>query len=1184
MNRNRSKNIIYSIIILMVCFYAFLTGCGGSSGKNPTLVYYNDDSNGSATPLSKDLTISQDGRLAKTTSPTGLLVLEAPEENTYNSEVVLRITESPSVGNETSLLTIGSKIYGITATRDGQPVNILSHPLILTFANEEKLQGAENYYIGMKEIGDEAWQFVNVYSTNASIRTSISSANEFRYSIYKNNILIALFSDIHKSLQFIPQVQDLTATLTPSIVPAKNSVYTNNLRVNMQLRGDNLSNITVDNFKVKVAYLTSNSQSTSLKVDDRTVNYLNTNTSNRYEAFGEGYARYFQFTPLSTKYSSGFAPNIFFDINLKDLPVSDFSTDFIVEISNTDSRILPFAYSSILHFEKSDSGSDTDTNTNTNTNTDTNTSTDTDTGTNTSTDTNTGTNTSTDPQQPKAKVNLKSPEQDFPVTGSKLELEFSKDITWNITENSKITIDNDAVINGWSYSDKVLSLSFKDKLAYNTTYIVKVTDMTDVENATLVFKTESIGTVALKSAATDFQVSNSNIELEFSKEIPWTMADRAKIAIDNSVEVSDYTYANKVLTLSLRKKLRFANTYLITVSGLECIENNTLVLKTESNAEATLKSASEDFSVNSPIEIEFSKDIYFENEDITNISIDNNAEIDQCSYANKILNIKVKGKLNYDTLYTITFNGVNGVVNAKSLSLKTEKINARPVISLAEDSIMPNMNGRTALKPKFYIDFGKPIASKTLVLSNIKLNGANLPEGSSLDFDANMQNVAINFANDLEEAIDYTLSIKEYTDEDNGIINSTEFAFRTKPSDNLPGSGTIDDPFLVYHQNHLKQLANTTPINYLQGKYFFKQIDDITLVGEWDPIGKNIGPFTGNYDGNDRTISNLKISNGNSSFCAALFNSMDRSSISNLTLRNADIFGQDNSAFLCGYIENSIIENIKVEGNISIETPWENNPIGVIGGYSYNTTFRDVSVTGVVNLSKNENYAGGYHGGLIGYCVKCNFSNCCVDSPEGIIKGRYNTGGLIGGSDNDTTINNCYTRTNLKVYDQAVGGLIGQCGSVVNNSYSDCQITTTQNSLTYAGGLIGRAYEGCKITNCYASGSLLLDTDYANYVGVFIGELSLAEVNNSFSTVKINVGESYVYNGNDDCYNPEDSSGTPLWHKVDYTIPINMYIYNTDGTNYFGTGYDPSILNWNTAYWFNLSDGSFPKLIGLPNW
>ncbi|MBP5468605.1 MAG: hypothetical protein J6Z11_05100, partial [Candidatus Riflebacteria bacterium] len=525
-------------------------------------------------------------------------------------------------------------------------------------------------------------------------------------------------------------------------------------------------------------------------------------------------------------------------------------------------------------------------------------------------------------------------------------------------------------------------------------------------------------------------------------------------------------------------------------------------------------------------------------------------------------------------------NGVNGIVAGKSLTFRTTSISARPVISLAEDSIMSNMNGRTDLKPKLYIDFGKPIANNTLAMSNIKLNGNDLPEDSTLDFDADMQNAVLTFSSDLEEALDCTLSIKEYTDEDNGKINSTEFAFRTMPPENLPGSGTIDDPFRVYHQNHLKQLNNTTPINYLQGGFFFKQIDDITLVGEWSPIGKDIGPFTGNYNGNGKTISNIIVTNGSYEYPAALFNKINSSSFSNLTLKDADIFGQDYSSVFCGYLENSLVENVKVEGNISIETPNGNNPIGVIAGNSTNNTIRNVSVTGNINLSKNEEYLGGYHGGIIGWSNGSDISYCYVDSPEGVIKGEWNVGGLIGYSDNQTKVNNCYARINLEARSQGVGGLIGQSGSTVNNCYSDCQITSTNTGNAYAGGLIGRAYTG-PISNCYASGSIFLNADYSKYVGVLLGESNEAVLNNSFSTVKITVRDSYSYDGNLDCYNPDDTR-TPLWDEFDPNSFTYEYVYDSSGTNYYGTGYKTT-LNWNTAYWFNLTEGGFPKLIGLPN-
>ena len=1202
MNRKRSRNIIHSIIILAVCFFAFLTGCGGSSSKNPTIVYYNGDSSSSPSPLYKDLTISQDGRVARTTSPSGMLVIEAPEQNTYSSEVVLKITESPSVGNESSLLTIGSKIYGITATRDGQPINYLSHPLNLTFSNEEKLNGAQNYYIGIKEIGDNAWQFVNVYSTNASIRTSISSTSEFKYSLYKNNILIALFSDAHKVLQNTPKVLELTATLTPSIIETNNSLYTKNLRVNMHLKGENLSNLTADNFKIKIAYLTSSSQSNSVKVDDRTVNYLTSSTSNQYEAFGEGYAHYFEFTPLSNKFSSGFAPSISFDINLKDFPASDFSNSFIVEISNADPKILPFAYSTFLHFDAKNSESNTDTDTNTETETNTNISTDTNTSTDTSSSTGFSTDTGAETEiTEKAAISLKSPRVDFPVTGSKLMLEFSKDIVWNSSEQSKITIDNNAVINEWSYSDRVLSLSFKDKLAYYTTYMIKVANMTGVQDATLVFKTEGIGTVSLKSATTDFQISNSSIVLEFSKDISWTMADRAKISIDNSAEITEYTYADQILTLALKKKLKFETTYLIKVIGLEGIENNTIAFKTENNADAVLRSDKENFSVKSPIEVEFSKDILFDNEDLANLALNNDAVISGFSYANNILTLNVEGKLNYDTLYGLTFNAVNGVAAGKALRFKTEKINARPVIRLSEESIKANMNGRTALQPTFYIDFGKPIASPSLALSKISLNGIALPEGCTLEFEADKQNAVLKITSDLEEAVDYKLSIKAYTDEDNGNISAVDFDFRTMPSDNLPGSGTIDDPYLVYHQGHLSQLNNTTPINYLQGSFFFKQMDDITLDGIWTPIGDE-GPnrFIGNYDGNNKTISNLKIRHAQYAHGAALFSSLYNGSFSNLTIRNADIVGKyDEIAPLVGYIEDSVIENVKIEGDINLSFDgYSNCYMGGLVGKAYNRSkIRKCTVTGNLKICENDPKIGSYYGGLVGSFSGegGEISDCCVDSPEGIIRADYNVGGLVGVS-YVVKITNSYAKIVIKAYDCYIGGLIGCTqGTTIENCYSDCQIYaySDDNRICECGGLIGYAredYYGGKsnISNCYASGTINIKTSdsykYSSYIAALIGIIDEddATISNSFSTVKISVDDSYVYN---DSYtsNFNPALGTPLLCKYNSGISEWEYIYDSDGTNYYGRGYDPSILNWNTAYWFNLSDGSFPKLNGLPN-
>ena len=491
---NKKPNyILYAVILLTVSFYAFLTGCKGSSSTNPTAVYYY---NGSSTPQDINVNITNDGKVVRTSAPSGKLVIEAPEANTFDSDVILKITESPSVGNESSLLTVGSTIYGITATKDGVPVNMLCHPLNITFSNEEKLNGASGYYIGIKDIDSGDWQFINVYSANPSMRTAFTSSSQFSYSIYKNNILVALFADLRNLLQNTPKVSGVIATLTPAVISTNNSKYSEDLKVNLLLSGENLSGLVSEDYKLKIVYFSSDRRSTVLKVDNETISESSKNT----QTIGTDCAHYFQFVPLSINYSAGFAPSISFDLNLKDMALSEFPTNFIVEISNNDTKSLSFAYSSLLAFSRSSSG--------TAENTDTNTDTDTD----TEAETGTGTSTGTD-SEPQAVVSLKSPAVDFPVANSKVELEFSEDIVWNDEAKAKITIDNNAVINDYSYSNKKLTLTFKDRLAYNTTYVLNITDMAGVENIALVFKTADAGTVSLKSDAVDFQVSNSNIEL-----------------------------------------------------------------------------------------------------------------------------------------------------------------------------------------------------------------------------------------------------------------------------------------------------------------------------------------------------------------------------------------------------------------------------------------------------------------------------------------------------------------------------------------------------------------------------------------------------------------------------------------------------------------------------------------------
>ena len=1109
--KNKTNVLLYTLIMLSICFYTFLTGCGGAAtddlAKNPSSPYSEESGGSTIVPQSKPIPVTSDGKVIRTTSPSGMVVLEAPEENTYNSNVVLTITESPSVGNESSLLTIGSRIYAITALRDGAPVKLLNHPLNLTFSNEEKLNSAENYYIGIKDINGGEWQFNNVFSSNPSARTGISSKNEFLYRLYKNNVYVALFADVKNSLKNTPKVLTISSVLTPASITTKNSTYNEDLKVNLFLYGENLSGLNANNFIIKVAYTSSVSKDTIIKVDNRAVNYIAGSGSNRYEAFGEGYAHYFQFVPLNSKYSSAFNPSLYFDINLKDLTETDFPTTFMVEISNADYKTLPFAYSSILQFSKTNSGTGTSTETGTGTDT----STDTSTSTGTDTNTNTGSETGTDT---------------------------------NIGTDTKATI-------------------------------------------------------AFNSAETDFQVTNSTIELEFSKDVPWTQIDKDKITINNGAEITDCSYSNRILILTLKNRLSYASTYTITVADLDYADGNSFNFTTEDKATVTLKSVSEAFPVkDSPIELEFSKEIPWTVQDAENISIDNDVNIISYQYNNKVLALGFSGRLNYSKTYKVSVANFEAVVNNDNLTFTTQSLEVTPVISSSSQNIAPNTDGLLiVLQPKFFVNFGKEIASTTLAIGSIKFNGGDLPESCEITFDAATQTATIQFTEDLDYYTEYQLSVTGYTDDDGGVINSTEtpLTFTTSYPEDIVGEGTEESPYLIFSEAHLRKLNETTPVNYLTGNAYFKQMMNITLNDPWVPIGDNTNSFTGHYDGNDKSISGIRFSN-NSSY-VGFFGKISNSQIASLTIKDVDISLGEYSylAALAGYSENSIIEGISIEDNISIIS--EDAYSGCLVGYAENTTIRnisgdavitisswnltgavagslsdsdisDVHITGTVKISANTDEVGGLVG-VISNTAEHSVINCSVISNEnGFVRGRNYVGGLIGNCSGNTNISQCYAKISVsgKTY---LGGLVGNIaeGSIVN-CHSNCEITA-ENTVSYVGGLVGKCT--VNVATSYAQGNINLNCTAASYVGTLLGFLGNSNsVEKCFTAVNISVSDGYTPSS--PSHYVYSLTDYPLWWLED-----DNYIFNTSGTNYVGSNYSES-LGWDFDVWDNLIEGSLPKL------
>jgi hypothetical protein len=249
------------------------------------------------------------------------------------------------------------------------------------------------------------------------------------------------------------------------------------------------------------------------------------------------------------------------------------------------------------------------------------------------------------------------------------------------------------------------------------------------------------------------------------------------------------------------------------------------------------------------------------------------------------------------------------------------------------------------------------------------------------------------------------------------------------------GAGTQGDPYQIATAADLIQLSS------LSGdwdKHFIQtaniDFDEDETAVDWDndgspdgaspagfsPIGNFATEFTGSYDGDGKTISNLFI-NRSGSFYLGLFGqvSLSGGGISDLGLLNADITG---FAFV-GAIVGSIASSST--GSVS-------------GCYS----------TGSVVGSNNQ--IGGLVG-LVGNSPTSRIENCYSRCS---VNGGSKVGGLVGvieAVNTTTAISNCYSTGAVTGTGDDVGGLVGANinGGITTDSFWD---TDTSGQSTDAGG------------------------------------------------------------------------------------------------------------------------------------
>lgn len=197
-------------------------------------------------------------------------------------------------------------------------------------------------------------------------------------------------------------------------------------------------------------------------------------------------------------------------------------------------------------------------------------------------------------------------------------------------------------------------------------------------------------------------------------------------------------------------------------------------------------------------------------------------------------------------------------------------------------------------------------------------------------------------------------------------------------------------------------------------------IDLATTYGlyELQPIGNSTYSFQGTFDGQNHTISNLKLT-------------------SNPNKSNIGLFGMTT----VGEIKNLIVENAEVKGRLNV---------GVVAGTPYTSKYTNITVKGLVKVD-----GMAYVGGVGGKNAYANWDNITVDVENGSYVKAVST-------ENDIQ------------YRTYVGGVIGFMGEGTHKVTNVKSNIDVYGDVCDAGGIVGIAHEGNGFENIEHSGKVVL--------------------------------------------------------------------------------------------------------------
>jgi hypothetical protein len=341
------------------------------------------------------------------------------------------------------------------------------------------------------------------------------------------------------------------------------------------------------------------------------------------------------------------------------------------------------------------------------------------------------------------------------------------------------------------------------------------------------------------------------------------------------------------------------------------------------------------------------------------------------------------------------------------------------------------------------------------------------------------------------------------------------------PSSYWGQTGEPNDPIQIYTGQQLLSLG-FMPCEW--DKHFIL-LNDIDMQEQGACIGDHSSyfiPFTGVFDGNNHSISNLHTDN-NYTYNGLFGHIKDPNAVvRDLTLISPYIVGTDRVGSLVGYLEDGIVSNCHVSD-------------GYVAGRDYVGGLIGESNESLYGLTSDAQVIGRHEvGGLVGYNPKI-IENCFA---SGQVSGIQRVGGLVGSNGNSSITSgeiidclatadvNCvnanfhsggyfggltgmsYGRIhgsratgNIKC-DQLcnLGGLAGWSNNIISNSTAGSSVSGGSNS----GGLVGyNCYPDGQIISCNATGTVInYNTASSVRAGGLVGE-NRGLISNCFASGKV---------------------------------------------------------------------------------